>query len=149
MRVVLFNTAGDCIAEKYDRIVRTMVGKEDSFLCRSIPAFFKRLVMPDRVDENVIAVFIARSKNHIERLIQKKDRLLTTRLVLVLPSDDQETIRLGHELKPRFLTFLDSGDHLIVSVLDTMIGHFKSDEMKKAAETAYRAGCAAGKALRG
>jgi len=71
--------------------------------------------------EYTIAVLIAADNEDLEEILTIKQLLDNVRLILVLPDRLSETVRLGHSLHPRYLSFNDSPASDVVSVLTKMI----------------------------
>jgi len=55
-----------------------------------------------------ITILLIDAQNELQDLIELRPLLAETRIILILPDKDPETIRLGHTLFPRYLDFLDS-----------------------------------------
>ncbi len=56
----------------------------------------------------------------LNRLVTVQDLMSTTRIILVLPSFDPHWLRLGHLLRPRFMTCRDQDYHEVGAVLRKM-----------------------------
>ena len=59
-------------------------------------------------------------------MISMDDSFFGYRIILVLPDRRRETIRKGHKLFPRFLTFMDSDMELVGEVLKKMLGRHEN-----------------------
>ena len=73
--------------------------------------------------DHAVIVFVAESREQLERFVAMGDLVSTVPILLVLPDRRRDTISTGHKLYPRFVTFVDSYFSDIVSVLSKLIHH--------------------------
>ena len=78
-------------------------------------------------DYSSIAVLVARTKEDLLDIISLHSLLRYTRIILILPDEEDATISIGHRLRPRFMTFYDSDFSNIIGVLSKM---FQKDDFK-------------------
>ncbi len=78
-----------------------------------------RLVRLDYAD--AIVVLVAKEKKELARLRLKLPRTRLSRIILILPDREPETIKTGYGFEPRFLSFIDSDFGKIKAVLRKMI----------------------------
>ena len=76
--------------------------------------------------DHTIALLLAGKREDLFEILFIKDLLDRVRIILILPDDNSDTIRKGHMLAPRFLTFADSNFSLVKSVLMQMIQNRKN-----------------------
>ena len=69
---------------------------------------FTEELMEPKFDHPIMIVMISR-KEELFNAISIRDRIHEYRLMLILPDDDEETVSLGHSLRPNFITY-DRGD---------------------------------------
>lgn len=86
---------------------------------RSFPDLRQRLQCPFP-DINV-AVLLCMTKADLQEIFTLGEFLEELRIILVLPDDDTETIIKAHNLKPRYLSWLDHNFFDIVTVLKRMV----------------------------
>ncbi len=69
-----------------------------------------------------IVVLLAATREDLVALQSIKHLLEDTRILLVLPDADAQTVRMAHELTPRFLTYRDGDFSDLSAVLRKMTG---------------------------
>ena len=87
---------------------------------RTIDSLSERLREPEQ--DGLVAVLFAISKETLSDIISIKDLLSKPRVILVLPDREADTVAKGHMLRPRFMTYTDTGFGEISAVLDKMFG---------------------------
>lgn len=71
-----------------------------------------------------IAVLGAETREDLVRLLDLKELFADIRVILTLPDQASETIRAGHRLRPRYLSYNDSDFSDVAEVLETMLRRF-------------------------
>ena len=69
---------------------------------------FKEELLEPKFDHPIIIILISR-KDELLNAISIRDRIHEYKLMLILPDNDEETISLGHSLRPNFIAY-DRGD---------------------------------------
>jgi DNA-binding NarL/FixJ family response regulator len=81
--------------------VRSLAEPEDLLTCVGLKELSRELVRPDHGIQ--IGLLAMKNGAEITELFGLKSVLGDIRLVILLEKDDQETIALAHQLKPRYL----------------------------------------------
>ncbi len=103
----------------YQRLVRAVSPEAiEGFI--DLDAFSKRLCLAPTCMS--IVVLLAATREDLVALQSIKHLLEDTRILLVLPDEDAQTVRMAHELTPRFLTYLDGDFSDLSAVLRKMTG---------------------------
>ena len=68
-----------------------------------------------------IVVLLAMNREDLENIVAIQDLLLDSRVVLILPDKEDDTLALGHVLRPRFVSYQDSSFKDVGAVLNKMI----------------------------
>ena len=76
-------------------------------------------------------VFVAESREQLERFVAMGDLVSNVPILLVLPDRRKATISTGHKLYPRFVTYVDSYFSDIVSVPDKLIHHVDENPLTR------------------
>jgi hypothetical protein len=71
--------------------------------------------------DSTVVVIIAADRGDLSDLSSLQQLLWGTRTILVLPDADDETVALGHSLRPRFVASREDGLENVVAVLTKMI----------------------------
>ena len=77
------------------------------------------------------AVMLASNKEDLLDLLSLRDLLWNLRIILIIPDRKAETIAMGHMLRPRFLSYVDSDFNDVSAVLEKMLGHPKINTKKQ------------------
>jgi hypothetical protein len=103
---------------------RNMPKYLNSTFCRSFASLSAALIKS--IGEPKIAVLMVANQEELMDMISMDDSFFGYRIILVLPDRRRETIRKGHKLFPRFLTFMDSDMELVGEVLKKMLGRHEN-----------------------
>lgn len=69
-----------------------------------------------------IAVLLAGSRKELLEILSVRDLLNNRfRLILILPDNKKDTVKKGHSLYPRFLTYVDGNFDWVAAVLEKML----------------------------
>jgi hypothetical protein len=85
----------------------------------SIRKLSDRLRQP--LDGDIIGLFIAASHEELDELLSIRFLLRSIRIVLILSDRSEQTISAGHDLAPRFLSYVDGDINEVTAVLSKMI----------------------------
>jgi hypothetical protein len=69
--------------------------------------FTEELMEPK--SDNPISIIVISQKEELLDAVSIRDRIHEYRLMLILPDNDEETVSLGHSLRPNFIAY-DKGD---------------------------------------
>ncbi len=89
-------------------------------VCRSLPAFTRRLRKPLVWATTVIVILIMNGKE-LEEVLSLRSLLMDRRIILILPESSQDFLRLGLTLRPRYCCDPDRGFEDVLAVLEQMI----------------------------
>jgi hypothetical protein len=92
-------------AGRLDRRLRSLAGRTDTHLFHSLQGLSLRLIQPMAKDP--IVVLVAGDRQELREFFGLGRLLQRFRVVLILPDRDPETLRLGYQLAPRFISYLD------------------------------------------
>lgn len=121
MMSVLLLTAGDG-GDGLKRIIQALVPREKLEVYGSVKSFSVRLRRP--TDDIPVAVVVAGNEDELLGILSISHLLHDVRFILVLPDREDVTIAIGHSLRPRFLSYIDSDYRDVMAVLGKMIGGF-------------------------
>ncbi|MCP4715733.1 MAG: hypothetical protein GY868_11500 [Deltaproteobacteria bacterium] len=101
----------------------------DLEIYRSIDVFSDRMRHPQT--EVTVVVLFATSPEVLADIIAIKDLFFDTRVIIVLPDRQPDTISKGHMLRPRFVTYADTDLAEMSAVIDKMLGTVSCDKVRK------------------
>ncbi len=88
---------------------------------QTIGSFSQKLRRPQ--GELSIAVLLAGTRDDLLDILSVKNLLERTRIIIILPDRNEDTISKGHTLFPRFLTYADCDFNWIKTVLEKMLSN--------------------------
>ena len=123
VNVVLFARDSDILVNVQGMIARSLP-KAHTELYRTTRTFAESL--RKSVYDSTVAVIVAADKDDLLDLSSLRELLWRTRLILVLPDAGEETVALGHSLRPRFISSGGDGLENVAAVLHKMLGNGNS-----------------------
>ena len=124
MGVLLYATEADEAGKRLERIIKTTLVSLDIQVYRTINSLTQKLHQPK--DGFLIAVLLAHNKKELSKILSLKDLFWNSRIILILPDQEMNTISKGHQLYPRFLSYVDSDFTDVAAVLEKMLKHLDS-----------------------
>ena len=116
MNVILFSSVKNEQGERLERVIELFFSKRRVEKYRDLEAFGKKLHEP--YNHKDVILLSPASKEELLRLLALQDLLSGMRIILVLPDRDEETVSMGHRLRPRMVSYNDS-DYLDVAAVLT------------------------------
>lgn len=105
---------------KIQVLCESLVEKDKVDVFSSIDNLHEWLLFKAR--DKAVVFLIAENNDELEDLLPIIELFRKVQLILVLPDRKPQTIRIGYQLEPRFLTFIDSGLETLKGVLAKMLG---------------------------
>jgi hypothetical protein len=105
---------------KLQVLCESLVEKDKINVFSSIDSLREWLFLKAR--EKAVVFLITEDKDELEDLLPVIELFRKVQLILVLPDREPQTIRIGYQLEPRFLTFIDSGLGVLKGILKNMLG---------------------------
>lgn len=81
-----------------------------------------------------IVVLFPMNRRELAALEKIKDLLARVKIIVVVPDDQSETIRMGHALHPRYLSFADGDLSDVSAVLGKMVNNINRENSQNAVE---------------
>jgi len=109
---------------------------EDSFMAfaprgkievfRSFDNFSQRLKLPAQPQS--IAVLAPGSRQELQEILSRIDLLRDLRIIVIAPDHEAETTAIAHQLRPRYLTYLNGDFGVLAAVLGKMVRSYLPNE---------------------
>ena len=129
MKMLLYLPHEDGVGTKLLGIIEGLAVNGKIEIYRSIDSFVQRLRKPTfDID---IFILMAANKKQLSEILLIKEKLRDIKIILILPDRESDTISRGHELYPRFVSYIDSDFKEVGAVLEKMIKNKHSEECKK------------------
>ena len=119
MLLIFYEKASGGIAEQLKRMMKPLIGKDEIKVYHTISILSKRLARP--VDGRVVMVLVAADRNDLLDIYAIRELFGIIRIIIILPDREDESVRMGHQLQPRFLTYMNEELSEVYSVLRKML----------------------------
>ncbi len=114
MNVIFFLSVAGEQDERLQRVVELFFPRSRIEKCRNLESLGKKLREPYNYKD--VVLLSPASKEELSCLLALQDLLSDMRVILVLPDRDNETVAMGHRLRPRMVSYND-GDYLDVAAV--------------------------------
>jgi len=101
------------------KMIENVVPNENTEIYSTIDTLGKRLRRPSY--NIAIAVLLISSREELRDVLSIRHLFDNIKIVLILPDRNNETIVIGHKLRPRFLSYTDSDFKDVAAVLKKML----------------------------
>lgn len=118
MKLLLYTTASQGVAEQAKMVLKESVPDGDIKVYRTINDLSRRLRQPK--DELTIVVMLLAIREDVLDLLAIRHLFRNVRIILVVPDLEEETIALAHRLRPRFLSYIDGNFSGLATVVNRM-----------------------------
>jgi hypothetical protein len=119
MKLILYEKARDGITEQLKGMMKSLIAEDRMEVYRTITTLSKRRSRP--IDGWGIMVLVAADRNDLLDIFSIRKLFGIIRIIIILPDREEESVRMGHQLQPRFLTYMDEELSEVYSVLRKML----------------------------
>ena len=116
--VILYSMFIEGTGEQLRKMIENVVPNENTEIYSTIDTLGKRLRRPSY--NIAIAVLLISSREELRDVLSIRHLFDNIKIVLILPDRNNETIVIGHKLRPRFLSYTDSDFIDVAVVLENM-----------------------------
>ena len=128
MDLVLYSPVNGSAEERLQRVIASVLPAwgMGGAVCRTLDDLSERLLQPK--NDLTITCLLAAKKEDIEELLPMSNLFRNTRVILIVPDWDKETLAAAHQLRPRLLTHSDSDFAEVFTVLTKRMGDYQSPQ---------------------
>lgn len=119
MHLIFYEKSIDGIAEQLKQMMKPLIGEDEIKVYNTIPILSKRLSRP--IDGRVIMVLVPADRNDLLDIYAIRELFGIIRIIIILPDREDESVRMGYQLQPRFLTYMNEELSEVYSVLRKML----------------------------
>jgi len=119
MEILFYYSMADETAARLERDMEKLASSVRIYVLRNWKAFVEELMNPRK--NSAIAVIFISNREELLDAVAIRDRIHEYRLILILPDKEEETISLGHSLRPNFITYKTGDLRELEIVLDKML----------------------------
>ena len=132
--MLYFASLVDGIGEKLKTVVEASVPVEERIeVYRKVDDVTYRL---RQLRSNLsLVVILAANQDDLANILSIRELLNDLRIILVLPDSEQDTVRKGLGLRPRYLTYAHSNFTDVAAVLNKMLGGQQNNKLNKRGES--------------
>lgn len=105
MKCIFYEKKSGVIAQKLKDMLTTVAVENKIEVYHTIKTLIQRLSRP--VDGLVIMVLIATDRKDLLNILAVHKLFGLIRIIIILPDREDESVRIGYKLQPRFLTFVN------------------------------------------
>jgi len=117
--IIVYSKSENGIGARLQAAVETVLPRVHVEKFRTISRLSERLHKPPL--NFPIVVLLAMNREDLENIVAIQNLLFDSRIVLILPDRKEDTMALGHILRPRFVSYRDSSFKDVGAVLNKMI----------------------------
>ncbi len=121
MKVLIYAKQSSTRLELLRRVIEKVITEDEikefnnvNILCKQ----FKKSTITENYE--AITILFIGDRKELQKLLEIHSQLKETRIILILPDKEIETIQSGHKLLPRYLDFIDSNFIEVGEVLKKM-----------------------------
>jgi hypothetical protein len=119
------------IGERLEKAVRAVAPENKIDICRSIEALYR--IFSQRNNRPSVAVLLAADIEDLLGFVSIRTVFRNSRIILILPDQQEATVAQGHKLCPRYVSYTESDFTDVATVLAKMIesGNELSTDIKQ------------------
>jgi len=125
MALLIYSAKTEGAGARLLRVIGLLLPENKFEICRSIGELSKRLRQP--VFNPTIAILLVSSREDLQNILSIRDLLWNTKIILIVPDTNPDTVAKGPILRPRFLCDCNSDFVDVAAVLSLMIKNLGHD----------------------
>ena len=118
LNLIIYSKKIDSEKKEFQFVFKSLFSKNEIETFHSIEGL-KQRILRTTYDEGIV-ILIAERREELSELLPIIHLFRRLRIILVLPYRKPETIKIGYQLEPRFLSFVDKGFSEVKAVLKKM-----------------------------
>ena len=122
--IIVYSKAMNGIGSKLQEVVANVLPGSYVDTYHTISSLSERLHRPAL--NFPIVILLAMNREDLENIVAIQNLLFDSRIVLILPDREEDTMALGHTLRPRFVSYRDSSFKDVGAVLNKMINRHET-----------------------
>lgn len=115
MSVIFYSGPDNEHGKRLRRVIEMVVSRSRIEAFRTVSSLAGRFRMP--TEAGTVVVLHASGQKDLDDIVGIREYLVESRMILVLPGRDEETVAKGHILRPRLMTYEDSDFLEVAAVL--------------------------------
>jgi hypothetical protein len=119
MKIFLYSKVSEQSGNILEKIIKTDLPEVEIVVYRTIDDLSQGLRQP--IKDSGVAILLISNQEDLKNILSIRHLFQNIRIILLLPSKETEIVTLAHQLRPRFLTHINSDFAEITAVLKKML----------------------------
>ena len=125
MDLFIYSTVSEDKHKHLEELLKAFFPEKKMEVYRTFDNLSQRL--KQAVRSETIVLLVPASRQELQEILNKRNLLHGVRTIVVAPDDEMETIAIAHQLRPRFLTYLNNDlEDLAAVMLKMNAGHLSN-----------------------
>jgi hypothetical protein len=125
MNLLVYARSPEGLRERWPKLFQDSIPSYGIEIYRTMGTFVHRLQHPP---EHFIIILVLTDRKELLEILSIRHWLEGSRLILIVPDQEEETLKAAHRLRPRFLTYLENDFSQVLRVLNKMAANFETFE---------------------
>ena len=119
MKCIFYEKKSGIIAEQIIGLLKASAIENNTELYHTIKTLSQRLTRP--IDGLAIMVLIAGDRKDLLNIIAIQKLFVFIKIIIILPDREDESVKIGYKLQPRFLTYVNGDISEVHGVLRKLL----------------------------
>jgi hypothetical protein len=119
MKIFIYSKMGNQFGDILEKLIETHLPEVEMGVYKTIDSLSQNLRQP--IEDSVVAILLVSNRGDLQNILSIRHFFQDIRIILILPSKETEIITLAHQLRPRFLTDINTDLADITAVLKKML----------------------------
>jgi hypothetical protein len=119
MKIFLYSKMSNQFEDILEKIIKKHLSELEMVVYRTLDDLSQGLRKP--IENSGIAILLVSNREDLQSILSIRHLFQNIRIILLLPSKEPEIITLAHQLRPRFLTDMNTDLADITAVLKKML----------------------------
>lgn len=120
MKILTYIPEHTDAGERFQKALEAMPPKAELIIVHTLKILEKQLCIP-QISKPAIIILLAENTMMLRSLFDMKSLFQDIDIILILPDEAEETLCLGHQLYPRYISFKNSDFSDVLMVMKKMV----------------------------
>ncbi|MGD9158374.1 MAG: hypothetical protein PVG39_08220 [Desulfobacteraceae bacterium] len=121
MKILVYIEKGTDAGKRLEKAIEMMSSNTEMTIVNTITAIKRELRVPRIPPKPAVIVLLAEDIRRLNDLFAMRVLFQDIRIILILPDDKEETLAIGYQLYPRYLSYTHSDFSDVKMVMEKMI----------------------------
>jgi hypothetical protein len=119
MKIFLYAKVSDECRDMLEKMIKTCLPEAELVVYRTVDDLSQGLRQPGK--DSDVAILLASNQEDLRNILSIGSLFQNIRIILLVPNKEAEIVALAHQLRPRFLTDMNTDLAEITAVLKKML----------------------------